>query len=87
MSFHGAPPDCGGGGEQKYKNVEKTVWDRLTWDVSGKRAKNIEKGVTAENSNSLAFLHGWAVNPQTGEARGDVLKREKLLVRLVCEIK
>jgi Protein of unknown function (DUF1566) len=58
-----------------------------TKSVNQYQYKNIEQGVTAKNSNSLAFLHGWAVNAQTGEARGDVLKREKLLVRLVCEIK
>lgn len=49
--------------------------------------KNIERGATAKSADSLEFLHGWAVNSQTGEARGDVLKRDKLLVRLVCEAK
>lgn len=44
---------------------------------------SIERGVTPHNANNLAFLHGWAVNTQTGEARGDVLKRSKLPVRLV----
>lgn len=45
--------------------------------------KNIERGVTSQNANSLAFLHGWAVNQQTGAARGDVPKRSRLPVRLV----
>lgn len=47
--------------------------------------KNIERGVTAQNANRIAFLHGWGVNLQTGEARGDILKRTKLPVRLVCQ--
>lgn len=44
---------------------------------------NIMQGRTSENTTQLAFLHGWAVNLSTGEARGDVLKRTKLPVRLV----
>lgn len=58
-----------------------------TKSVNQYEYKNIENGVTPKTANSLAFLHGWAVNPQTGEARGDVLKRKTLLVRLVCEAK
>jgi len=38
---------------------------------------------TDENPTPLAFLHGWAMNPATGEVRGDVLKRTELPVRLV----
>jgi hypothetical protein len=34
-------------------------------------------------ADHMAFLHGWAVNLGTGEARGDVTKRTKLPVRLV----
>lgn len=45
--------------------------------------KNIERGVSSQTANSLAFLHGWAVNQQTGQARGDMLKRTRLAVRLV----
>lgn len=45
--------------------------------------RNIERGVTSQNANSLAFLHGWAVNQQTGAARSDVHKRSRLPVRLV----
>lgn len=44
---------------------------------------NIARGRTNENANHMAFLHGWAVNLKTGEARGDVVKRTKLPVRLV----
>ncbi|MEX8494839.1 DUF1566 domain-containing protein [Sphaerotilus sp.] len=44
---------------------------------------NILRGRTDENTTQMAFLHGWAVNPATGEARGDVLKRTELPVRLV----
>jgi len=48
---------------------------------------NIERGVTAQNANRMAFLHGWAVNAQSGVARGDVPKRTKLPVRLVRQEK
>jgi Protein of unknown function (DUF1566) len=44
---------------------------------------NIQRGRTDENGPQLSFLHGWVVNPATGEARGDVLKRTELPVRLV----
>lgn len=54
-----------------------------TRTVNQYQYSSIERGVTAHNANNLAFLHGWAVNTQTGEARGDVLKRSKLPVRLV----
>lgn len=40
-----------------------------TKSVNQYEYKNIERGITPKNANSLAFLHGWAVNPQTGEAR------------------
>jgi len=45
--------------------------------------KNIERGINAQNANRVAFLHGWAAHMQSGEARGDVVKRTKLPVRLV----
>lgn len=48
--------------------------------------KNIERGITHLNANRIAFLHGWAVNLLTGEAREDVLERTKLPVRLVREM-
>ncbi len=36
-----------------------------------------------QDSNQMAFLHGWAVDMGSGEARGDVLKRHELPVRLL----
>jgi hypothetical protein len=47
---------------------------------------NIQSGRTDENTTQLSFLHGWAVNLATGEARGDVLKRTELPVRLVWSL-
>ena len=44
------------------------------------------QGRTSENTTQLAFLHAWAVNLATGEARGDVLKRTELPVRLVWSL-
>ena len=48
---------------------------------------NIQKGVTEQNANRLAFLHGWVVHVQTGAVRGDVTRATKLPVRLVCTVK
>lgn len=42
---------------------------------------NIVQGRTG--GDSMAVLLGWAVNLETGEARGDVAKRSELVVRLV----
>ena len=47
---------------------------------------NIQRGRTDENTTQLSFLHGWAVNTTTGEARGDVPKRTELPVRLVWSL-
>ncbi|MDZ7856942.1 DUF1566 domain-containing protein [Sphaerotilus sp.] len=47
---------------------------------------NIQRGRTDEHTTQLAFLHGWTVNPASGEARGDVLKRTELPVRLVWSL-
>ena len=47
---------------------------------------NVQRGRTEENTTQLSFLHGWAVNPVTGEARGDVPKRTELPVRLVWSV-
>ncbi|WP_342129401.1 Lcl C-terminal domain-containing protein [Hydrogenophaga sp. OTU3427] len=44
---------------------------------------NVQQGRTAENANRMGFLHGWAVNLVTGEARNDVTKRTPLPLRLV----
>lgn len=47
---------------------------------------NVQRGLTAQNTSQLKFMHGWAVNTATGESHGDVLKRSKLTVRLVRTI-
>ncbi|MBA4260935.1 MAG: hypothetical protein C0443_02630 [Comamonadaceae bacterium] len=44
---------------------------------------NIAKGLNGQTVNQMKFLHGWAVNTGTGEARNDVLKRTPMMVRLV----
>jgi hypothetical protein len=49
--------------------------------------RNIERGITEHNASHLAVLHGWGVKMQTGEARGDILKKTKLPVRLVRQEK
>ena len=54
-----------------------------TGDVNVYNYGNITQGRTNANANRIAFLHGWAVNLSTGEARGDVTKRTKLPVRLM----
>jgi hypothetical protein len=51
--------------------------------VNQYRYQNIRRHVTEESANRIAFLHGWAVNPATGEARDDIPKRARLPVRLV----
>lgn len=48
------------------------------------RYGNIAQGSDAVASSPIAFLHAWAVNLSTGEARGGVLKRTALPVRLVA---
>jgi hypothetical protein len=45
--------------------------------------ENVSRGVTSENMARVQFLHAWAVDTTTGEARKDALKRSPLLVRLV----
>lgn len=45
--------------------------------------ENVSRGVTAENMARVQFMHAWAVDTATGEARKDALKRSLLLVRLV----
>ena len=47
---------------------------------------NIMSGRTSQNTTQIAFLHGWAVHLTTGDARGDVLKRTVLPVRLVWSL-
>ncbi|MFL6626525.1 MAG: hypothetical protein ACJ8G1_08790 [Vitreoscilla sp.] len=45
--------------------------------------QNIRRHVTQGNANRIAFLHGWAVDLVTGQARDDVLKSTRLPARLV----
>jgi hypothetical protein len=47
---------------------------------------NVMRGLTAQNAAQVRFLHGWAVDLATGEARDDALKRSRLLVRLVAPL-
>lgn len=54
-----------------------------TREVNPYSYRNIEHGVDAGNANSISFLHGWAVDPSSGESRGEVPKRNRLVVRLV----
>ncbi|MCV2422654.1 DUF1566 domain-containing protein [Paucibacter sp. DJ2R-2] len=44
---------------------------------------NIAQGRRPDNANSIAFLHGWAVDLDSGEAQGEVPKRSRLPVRLL----
>jgi hypothetical protein len=45
--------------------------------------ESVARGVTTENMARVQFMHAWAVDTTTGEARKDTLKRSALLVRLV----
>ncbi|MBV8123871.1 MAG: DUF1566 domain-containing protein [Burkholderiaceae bacterium] len=54
-----------------------------TSDVNQYSYGNIMNGVNSQNVNRMDFLHGWAVDVDTGKVRGDVLKRTRLPVRLV----
>lgn len=47
---------------------------------------NIARGRNEQNANHIAFLHGWAVNLTSGEARGDVAKRTRLPLRLALSL-
>jgi len=75
--FPSAPPDW-------YWTASASVDNRA---VNQYDYKNIQRGVTEQNANRLAFLHGWVVNVQSGEVRGDVARSTKLPVRLVCMVK
>jgi hypothetical protein len=57
-----------------------------TRSVNEYRYGNVMRGLTAQNTTRVRFLHGWAVNLATGEARDDALKRSRLLVRLVAPL-
>jgi hypothetical protein len=57
-------------------NVDTRTVNEYSYD-------NVMHGVTAENMAHVQFMHAWAVNTTTGEARKDAPKRSPLLVRLV----
>jgi hypothetical protein len=44
---------------------------------------NIQRGITEQTVNRIAYLHAWVVDLDTGESRGDVPRRSRLPVRLV----
>lgn len=45
--------------------------------------RNVQRGVTETQSSRLVVQVGWAVDPRSGEVRGDMPKRERLPLRLV----
>lgn len=45
--------------------------------------RNVQRGVTEAQANRLVVQAGWAVDPRSGEVRGDMPKRERLPLRLV----
>lgn len=47
---------------------------------------NIVQGRSERNANRIELQHGWAVNLQTGEARGDMTQQAGLPVRLVLSL-
>ena len=57
--------------------------DTSTTEVNQYNYGNIAQGRTGANVNRMAFLHGWAVDMESGEGSGDVSKRSQLPVRLV----
>jgi hypothetical protein len=57
--------------------------DTASREVNQYNYGNIAQGRTGANANRMAFLHGWAVDMDTGQGSGDVPKRNKLPVRLV----
>lgn len=44
---------------------------------------NVQRGLTEQNVNRIAYLHGWVVDAETGRARSDMPRRTPLPVRLV----
>jgi hypothetical protein len=44
---------------------------------------NVMRGVTSDNTSSLSFLHGWAVQAGRGDTRSDVTKKTRLPVLLL----
>lgn len=45
--------------------------------------RNVQRGVTETQANRLVVQVGWAVDPRSGEVRGDMPRRERLPLRLV----
>lgn len=45
--------------------------------------RNVQRGATETQADRLVVQVGWAVDPRSGEARGDMPKRERLPLRLV----
>ena len=56
---------------------------RAAGQVNQYSYENIQQGRNNNNADRMAYLHGWAVNLVTGDARGDVAKRTPLPLRLV----
>lgn len=49
--------------------------------------RNVQRGATESHADRLVPQVGWAVDPRTGEARGDMPRRERLPLRLVRSLK
>lgn len=45
--------------------------------------RNVQRGATETQADRLVVQLGWAVDPHSGEARGDMPRRERLPLRLV----
>lgn len=45
--------------------------------------RNVQRGATETRTDRLVPQVGWAVDPRSGDARGDMPRREKLPLRLV----
>lgn len=45
--------------------------------------RNVQRGATEGHTDRLVVQVGWAVDPRSGDARGDVPRRERLALRLV----
>ena len=56
---------------------------RAAGEVNQYSYGNIQQGRNNNNADRMAYLHGWAVNLVSAEARGDVSKRTALPLRLV----
>lgn len=49
--------------------------------------RNVQRGVTESHTDRLVPQVGWAVDLRTGEAKGDMSRRERLPLRLVRSLK